>query len=92
MQCKLKIARSTEPPEWVWGPDEGGYTVHSVPAACFTREEPSKRSRVGGNNQKRRLFSLGKAMSGAAMQRGTNQFPNPPIRTEITKKKIITNA
>ncbi len=34
----------------------------------------------------------GKAMSGAPSIRGTNQFPKPPIKTGITKKKIITKA
>lgn len=38
------------------------------------------------------LFSRGKAMSGAPSIRGTNQFPNPPIITGITMKKIITKA
>jgi len=31
-------------------------------------------------------------MSGAPIIKGTSQFPNPPIRTGITKKKIITKA
>ena len=26
-QRKLKMASSSEPPEWDWGPDKGGYTV-----------------------------------------------------------------
>ncbi len=38
------------------------------------------------------LFSRGKAMSGAPSIRGTNQFPNPPIISGITRKKIITKA
>lgn len=38
------------------------------------------------------LFIRGKAMSGAASIRGTSQFPNPPINTGITRKKIIRNA
>jgi hypothetical protein len=24
-RCRLKIARSTEPPEWLWTPANGGY-------------------------------------------------------------------
>ena len=91
-QCKLNIAMSTDPPEWVWGPDNGGYTVHPVPAPCSTNEDPNSNSNAGGNNQKLKLFSLGKAISGAPMYRGTNQFPKPPIRTGITRKKIITKA
>ena len=31
-------------------------------------------------------------MSGALIIKGTNQFPNPPIRIGITKKKIIIKA
>jgi hypothetical protein len=26
-RCRLKIARSTLPPEWLWMLDNGGYTV-----------------------------------------------------------------
>lgn len=38
------------------------------------------------------LFIRGKAISGAPNIKGTNQFPNPPIITGITIKKIIINA
>jgi hypothetical protein len=38
------------------------------------------------------LFRRGKAISGAPIINGTNQFPKPPIRTGIIKKKIIKNA
>jgi len=31
-------------------------------------------------------------MSGAEIIRGMSQFPNPPIKTGITRKKIIINA
>ncbi len=31
-KCKLKIAKSTEGPECAKIPDNGGYTVHPVPA------------------------------------------------------------
>lgn len=31
-------------------------------------------------------------MSGAPSINGRSQFPNPPINTGITKKKIIRNA
>jgi len=46
----------------------------------------------GGSSQNLRLFIRGKAMSGAPIISGTNQLPNPPIRTGITKKKIIIKA
>ena len=55
-QWRLKIAISTEPPEWANGPDSGGYTVHPVPAPCSTKEEPSSRIKAGGSSQKLKLF------------------------------------
>jgi hypothetical protein len=38
------------------------------------------------------LFNLGKDMSHAPINIGTNQLPKPPIAVGITKKKIIKNA
>jgi hypothetical protein len=38
------------------------------------------------------LFNRGKAISGAPIKIGTNQFPKPPIKTGITIKKIIRIA
>ena len=38
------------------------------------------------------LFMRGNLISGAVSIRGVSQFPNPPIITGITKKKIIKNA
>ena len=38
------------------------------------------------------LFNRGKAMSGAPIIIGTNQFPKPPIIIGITIKKIIIKA
>ena len=46
----------------------------------------------GGNSQNLKLFIRGKAISGAPIISGTNQFPKPPIKIGITKKKIITKA
>ena len=57
-----------------------------------TNDEPRSKNNAGGNNQKLKLLSLGKAISGAPINRGTNQFPNPPINTGITRKKIIIKA
>lgn len=48
--------------------------------------------REGGSNQNLILFIRGNAMSGALSIKGTSQFPNPPIKTGITRKKIIKNA
>lgn len=70
----------------------GLLTVHPVPAPCSTKEEPNSKNKAGGSSQKLILFNLGKAISGAPIIKGTNQFPNPPIIVGITKKNIITNA
>ena len=45
-----------------------------------------------GSNQNLKLFIRGKAISGDPIIRGINQFPNPPIVTGITMKKIIISA
>jgi hypothetical protein len=91
-KCKLKIAKSTDEPECAGTLLNGGYTVQPVPAPASTKLELINRVKDGGNNQKLMLFSLGKAMSGAPIKIGTNQFPNPPINIGITIKKIIINA
>ena len=46
----------------------------------------------GGKSQNLMLLSRGNAMSGAPSINGRSQFPNPPINTGITKKKIMRNA
>jgi hypothetical protein len=38
------------------------------------------------------LFKRGNAISGAPIITGTNKLPKPPIKTGITKKKIIKKA
>jgi hypothetical protein len=91
-KCNENIAKSTAPPEWYSIDDNGGYTVHPVPAPPSTRLDPNNKINAGGNNQNEMLFNLGKAISGAPIINGTIQFPNPPIANGITKKKIITNA
>jgi hypothetical protein len=48
--------------------------------------------RDGGRSQNLILFIRGNAISGAPSIKGTNQFPNPPMRMGITIKKIIINA
>jgi hypothetical protein len=45
-----------------------------------------------GTNQNLKLFKRGKAISITFIIRGSNQLPNPPTATGITKKKIIRNA
>lgn len=54
--------------------------------------EAKSNRKEGGRSQKLMLFIRGKAMSGAPIISGTNQFPKPPIMIGITIKKIIINA
>lgn len=46
----------------------------------------------GGSSQNERLFNRGNAMSGAPINNGSIQLPNPPNIKGITIKKIITKA
>jgi hypothetical protein len=62
-KCKLKIARSTEIPEWNRLPANGGYTVHPVPAPAPAKAEIESKDREGGKSQNLMLFIRGKAMS-----------------------------
>jgi len=91
-KCKLKIAKSTEAPEWACTLDNGGYTVQPVPAPVSTKLEANSNNKDGGNNQKLILFKRGNAISGAPIIIGTNQFRNPPIKIGITMKNIIIKA
>lgn len=86
------MAKSTEGPAWAMFLDRGGYTVQPVPAPFSTAAEDSRSRRDGGKSQNLMLLSRGKAISGAPNMRGRSQFPNPPINTGITRKKIIRNA
>jgi hypothetical protein len=45
-----------------------------------------------GNNQKLKLFKRGNIISKHNIIIGNIQFPNPPMATGITKKKIIKIA
>ena len=91
-KCKLKIAKSTEGPEWACALARGGYTVQPVPAPDSTIDENNRKINAGGKSQKLILFKRGKAISGAPIIIGTNQLPKPPIIVGITKKKIIIKA
>jgi len=73
-------------------PLNGGYTVHPVPTPTSINEDSRRRDNAGGSSQKDKLFRRGKAISGAPIRIGTNQFPNPPIIVGITIKKIIIKA
>jgi hypothetical protein len=77
---------------WPANPAKGGYTVQPVPAPVSIKLEVNKHKRAGGNNQKLKLFSLAKAISGAPIIIGTNQLPKAPIKIGITIKNIIINA
>lgn len=68
------MAKSTDPPEWNSIPDNGGYTVQPVPAPPSTKLLQASNVNAGGSNQKEMLFSLGNAISGAPIIRGTIQF------------------
>jgi len=82
---KLIIAKSTDGPDRARPLDKGGYTVQPVPAPFSTRAELNNRIREGHNNQKDILLALGRLMSGAASNKGTIQFPKPPIVKGIKK-------
>jgi len=82
-----KIVISTALPLWDMFIESGGYTVHPVPAPASTIEDLINSKREGGSNQNLILFIRGNAMSGAPINKGTNQFPNPPIKAGITIKK-----
>jgi len=71
---------------------KGGYTVHPVPAPFSTAADDKSSISEGGSNQNLILLSRGNAISGAPSISGSSQFPNPPINTGITRKKIIRNA
>jgi len=88
----LKIDRSIDAPEWARLEANGGYTVQPVPAPLSTNPPASSSLSDGGSSQNLILFIRGKAMSGAPIIRGTNQFPKPPIMIGMTMKKIITKA
>jgi hypothetical protein len=91
-KCNEKIAKSTDGPEWAIFLASGGYTVQPVPAPFSTAAEDSSNISDGGRSQNLMLFSRGNAISGAPSINGRSQFPNPPINTGITKKKIIRKA
>ena len=90
--CREKIARSTDGPLCAIFLDKGGYTVHPVPTPFSIRVDKISRSSDGRSIHSLRLFRRGKAISDVPSISGRSQFPNPPIKTGITKKKIIKNA
>ena len=86
------MAISTAAPLWPTFLDNGGYTVQPVATPPSAIADPRRNMSATGKSQKLKLFSRGKAISGALSIKGTNQLPNPPINTGITIKKIIRKA
>jgi hypothetical protein len=91
-KCKLKILKSTAPPECANSALNGGYKVQPVPTPDSITEERININKETGNNQKLKLFNLGKAISGTPTIKGTNQLPKAPNKIGITIKKIIISA
>ena len=58
-KCKEKIAKSTEAPECACIEDNGGYTVHPVPAPFSTNALNNSNNSDGGNNHRDILFKRG---------------------------------
>ena len=58
------------------------YLVHHYKKGAI-----NKSNNDGGNNQKLKLLSLGKAISGAPINNGIKKLPNPPRRIGIITKK-----
>jgi hypothetical protein len=58
-KCKANMAKSTLGPLWLCIPDKGGYIVQPVPAPPSMQAENTNNNRLGGNNQKLILLSLG---------------------------------
>jgi hypothetical protein len=88
-KCNENMAKSTLPPECATIELKGGYIVQPVPAPVSTINDKTNNKNAGGNNQKLKLLSLGKAISGLPINSGKNQLPKPPINEGITKKNTI---
>jgi hypothetical protein len=90
-KCKLNIKQSTAgfacPKKLL----NGGYKVQPAPTPPSIQLETKNKNIDGGNNQKLKLFKRGKAISGAPINKGTIQFPKPPIKIGIAAKNIITS-
>src|ERR1700753_1372528 len=54
--------------------------------------ENNNNIKLGGNNQKLILLSLGNAISGPPTNKGNKKLPKPPIKAGITIKNIINIA
>ena len=63
-----------------------------VPAPFSIVAENTNNSKLGTNNQKLMLFSLGNAISGPPTNNGNKKLPKPLSKPGITIKKIIIMA
>ena len=70
-KCKLKIKKSTLNVRWKDCKLKGGYKVQPVPKPPSKRKAHIKNIIELGNNQKLKLFNLGKAISRAPNCKGT---------------------
>ncbi|KAF5297652.1 hypothetical protein FQA39_LY11983 [Lamprigera yunnana] len=76
VEIKLIAPKIDEiPAKW----NNGGYTVHPVPAPFSIIDLLNNKVNEGGSNQNLILFIRGNAISGAPSINGINQFPKPPI-------------
>jgi len=87
-RCNDRMAKSTDGPLWAMFPASGGYTVHPVPAPLSTNIDKINNRSERTKSQNLKLFSRGKAMSDVPSIKGSNQFPKPPIKIGITKKRL----
>jgi len=88
-KCNENIQKSVDTPECAKIPLNGGYKVQPPPVPPSTKLDNNNKLKEGINNQKLSEFNLGKAISGAPIRIGTNQFAKPPISIGISIKKII---
>ena len=86
---KLTIKKSTDMLAWPIVDDNGGYNVQPVPAPPSQKGEINNNKKEGGSNQKLKLFSLGKTISGAPIKIGTKKLPKPPNEIGTTTKKSM---
>ena len=86
---KLTITKSTDILGWPIVEDNGGYNVQPVPGPPSQNGDTKSNNNEGGNNQKLKLFSLGKAISGAPINIGIKKLPKPPKDIGIITKNSI---
>jgi len=83
---------STDRPAWLPASDNGGYTVHAVPAPSSIHELPTMSRYASTSSHIPRLFTLGNMSSGTHICIGTRRLPSPDMTPGMMKKKIISMA